>query len=322
MNSRYPHLSDRDILQARPAKHAVDPQRPSAFLIEQECAASGEVVDVATVFLTNRECVFRCLMCDLWKNTTDHSVPPGAIPRQIDYALERVPPARHLKLYNSGNFFDPRAIPRSDFPAIAQQAHAFENVVVENHPRLCGDECLRFQELLGDTSLEIALGLETVHPDVLPVLNKRMTVADYARAVDFLLKRGIAVRSFILLRPPFLTEEEGVEWALRSVEYAFSLGVGCCAVIPTRTGNGVMERLEADGRFAPPTLSSLERVIEEGLRMKRGRIFVDLWDVERFASCTHCIERRRIRLHEMNLSQRILPPVSCSCGEKQAWRRS
>lgn len=316
MNDRISHPSDLEILKARPRKNAVDPDRPYAFLVEPERAASGEVVDVATVFLTNRECPFRCLMCDLWKNTTDHSVPAGAIPRQIDYALERLPKAQHIKLYNSGNFFDPKAIHRADFPAIAERINGFDTVIVENHPRLCTEKCVEFRDLLAGPTLEIALGLETIHPEVLPALNKQMTLDDFARAVEFLLREGIAVRSFILLKAPFLTEEEGVEWALRSIEYAQGLGVGCCAVIPTRAGNGIMEQLEAIGQFAPPTLDSLERVLEEGLKFAKGRVFVDLWDIERLASCSKCVSLRRERLHQMNLSQQILPIVSCSCRER------
>src|SRR5262245_15239857 len=136
------------ILAARGPKNAVDPQRPYAYLVEDECSASGEVVPVATLFLTNRECPFRCLMCALWQNTTDETVPVGAIPAQIDFALSQLPPARQIKLYNSGNFFDPQAIPREDFPAIVSRVRGFENVIVENHPRLCGDDCLRFRDLL------------------------------------------------------------------------------------------------------------------------------------------------------------------------------
>jgi len=70
-----------------------------------------EAVPVATIFLTNRECPWRCVMCDLWKNTLIDSVPLGAIPSQIDYALARLPAARQIKLYNSGSFFDTQAIP-------------------------------------------------------------------------------------------------------------------------------------------------------------------------------------------------------------------
>ncbi len=318
MNSEIQTFSDREILVARPARNAVDPLRPYAFLVEPEAAAGGRVVDVATVFLTNRECPFRCLMCDLWKNTTQQTVPAGAIPQQIRYALNRLPPARHIKLYNSGNFFDRKAIPPADYGAIADCVRDFEHVIVENHPRLCGEACLRFQQLLEGPTFEIALGLETIHPQVLPALNKQMTLDDYSRAVEFLLAAGIAVRSFILLKPPFLDEEAGVEWALKSCEYAFQKGVSCCAVVPTRTGNGIMEHLEAANHFKHPQLTSLEQVQEEGLQIAKrynARMLVDLWDIETFADCPHCLAPRRERLSRTNLSQQPLPPVDCArCG--------
>jgi len=89
---------DTWILQARPPRNSVDPMRPYLFFAEEERSAAGEIVPVNTVFLTNRECPWRCLMCDLWKNTLSETVPLGAIPAQIEYALERLPNARHVKL--------------------------------------------------------------------------------------------------------------------------------------------------------------------------------------------------------------------------------
>ena len=300
------------MLAARGPKNPVDSWKPWAYLNESELSASGRVVHVATIFLTNRECPLRCLMCDLWKNTTDEQVPVEAIPAQIDYALARLPPAEHVKLYNSGNFFDPQAIPRGDHAAIATRLTNFENVVVENHPRMCGDECLRFRNRLAGR-LEIALGLETVDPRALSALHKRMTLANFDQAVNFLTDNDIAVRAFILLRPPLQSEEEGIEWAIASIRHAFAVGVSCCSVIPTRAGNGIMERLQQDGQFEPPKLSSLERVLEEGIRLGRGRVFADLWDAERLAVCPHCAPQRIERLRQMNLLQKVLPAVSCDC---------
>ena len=304
-----------DILNARPAKNQVDPTQPYAFLVEREASANGTLVDVATLFLTNRECPFHCLMCDLWKNTTDESIASGLIPRQMEFALRQLPPAQHIKLYNSGNFFDPKAIPRQDYPAIAELCRSFEHVVVENHPLLCNSHCLEFRELLVGTTFEVALGLETVHPQVLPKLNKQMTLDDFARAVEFLREHSIAVRSFILLNLPFVSDASGVDWALKSMEYAFSLGVGCCSVIPTRTGNGLMEKLSAEGQFSEPRLSAVEEVLERGIGVfgNQGRVFVDLWDLERFADCRLCVTTRKERLEQMNLMQQILPRVTCSC---------
>lgn len=307
-------ISTQAILAARPPKNAVDPQRPYAFFVEQEPAEGGGIVDVATVFLTNRECPWRCLMCDLWKNTLDETVPVGAIPEQIDYALSRLPAARHIKLYNSGNFFDVRAVPPDDHPAIATRLERFERVIVENHPKLCGDACLRFRDLCR-RPLEVALGLETIHPEVLPRLNKGMTLDDFSRAADFLLSAGISIRAFILLRPPFLSESEGIEWAIKSLEYAFSVGVSCAAVIPTRGGNGILTALAAQGLFASPSIRSLEQVMEHGITRGGGRVLVDLWDIERFYTCAMCGPRRAARLAEMNLKQCLLPPIKCChCG--------
>lgn len=141
---------DRWILAHRGPRNAVDATRPYAFLTEQERAESGEIVPVATLFLTNRECPWRCLMCDLWKNTLTETVPAGAIPAQIDHALAQLPPARQIKLYNSGSFFDPRAIPPEDHPAIAERVRGFERVIVECHPSLVGESALRFRDLLHD----------------------------------------------------------------------------------------------------------------------------------------------------------------------------
>lgn len=306
-------FSDEQILAARGPKNAVNASRPYAYLVEQERTAAGVVEDVATIFLTNRECPFRCLMCDLWKNTTDERVPIGAIPHQIDSALAQLPPAQHIKLYNSGNFFDRQAIPMEDYEPIAERISSFKTVIVENHPKLCGNGCLQFRDLI-EGELEVALGLETVHPEVLPALNKQMTLDDFEQAVTFLSSHGIRTRAFILLRPPFLTEEEGVEWAIRSIEFAFDVGVECCAVIPTRDGNGVMEQLVATDQFSPPSLASMEQVLEAGIAMQHGRVFMDLWDVERFYDCHQCGSARRDRLQQMNLEQTVLPVVRCDCA--------
>jgi radical SAM enzyme (TIGR01210 family) len=251
-------------------------------------------------------------MCDLWKNTTETRVPVGAIPGQIDFALSQLPAAQHIKLYNSGNFFDPQAIPRSDFNAIADRVRGFETVIVENHPIFCSQRCVDFRDLIG-TQLEIAVGLETIHPDVLPRLNKQMTVEDFETAVKFLLANEIEVRAFVLLKPPFMSEDEGISWAVQSMEFAFSIGVSCCSIIPTRAGNGIMERLEAEDLFAPPTLASMEAAFEYGLNLNRGRVFLDLWDVERFFVCAKCGVQRAERLLKMNLTQQILPRVECDC---------
>ena len=355
--------------------------------MEKEYAESGEIVSTATIFLTNRECPWRCVMCDLWKNTLTETVPVGAIPAQIDYALSELhhragvspahesadhpcehepafenvcgressrrrdagPTLRQIKLYNSGSFFDPRAIPPDDYSGIADRVRCFERVIVECHPALVGERCLKFRDLLSGsggksrssrhqeaptdlrntdsetnpslltsaaTRLEVAMGLETANPLVLEKLNKRMTLEHFSRAAEFLRQNDIALRVFILVKPPFIVDEaQALHWAERSIDFAFDCDASVVSLIPTRFGNGALEGLAATGEFSPPKLATLESATDYGIALERGRVFADLWDVEKFSDCAECFPKRLERLRLMNQDQVVRPGLQCShCG--------
>ena len=308
-------VNNQWIVSMRGNKNPVDPQKPYAWLVEKERTISGKIEDTGIIFLTNRECPFHCLMCDLWKNTTDISVPVGAIPNQIEWALEQMTEIKHLKLYNSGSFFDQRAISGKDYKKIASLVESLETVIVESHPKLINEKCLYFRDML-KPELQVALGLETVHPEILRKLNKQMTVDDFMNSVNYLTQNRIRSRAFILLRPPFLSESESIYWAEQSIDFAFRAGVECCIVIPVRSGNGAMELLMENGEFILPEIQSLETVLEYGIGLNRGRVFADVWDLGQFSSCNKCIDKRTVRLTAMNLNQKIITPVECSCNNK------
>jgi len=288
------------------ARAQLDPFRPQGCFIEVERAANGELVSVATVLLTNRECPWRCVFCDLWKHTTTATVPRGAIPAQIDFALSdpRAAPCRHVKLYNAGSFFDAKAVPPEDLPAIAARLAGLEHAIVECHPTLVGESAVRFRELLGATSLEVAMGLEVADDTLLEKLNKRMTLASFRRAAEFLVANGIAVRAFVMVQPPFVrTGAEALDWAARSIDFAFSCGASVVSLIPARFGPARLKELARGGEFAPPTLQVLEDALAHGLRRASGRVFVDLWDLEKLGGSHACQPERVARLREINRTQ-------------------
>lgn len=311
----YPEThAERDawIVRQRPVREKLDPSKPYAFFVEDEHTAEGSVEPVATVFLTNKECRFHCVMCDLWRNTLTETVLVGAIPSQIDYALGRLSPARQIKLYNSGSFFDRHAIPHEDYAAISERTNRFQRVIVENHPALVGDVCLRFRDLL-TAKLEIAMGLETVHPESLARLNKQMTLEQFSAAAVSLRQHQIDLRVFILVQPPFIPAAEALPWAQRSLDFAFECGATAATLIPTRGGNGAMEVLAAQGQFVAPSLSTLESAVEYGLSLHAGRVFADIWDVR--VACSECHTQRIARLRQMNLQQKLLARIDCAhCG--------
>lgn len=301
------------IEKARPERNKVDPWRPYAWTKDKERTADGHIIDSGAIFLTNRECPWRCLMCDLWKNTLTDPVPRGAIPEQIRFGLEKLGKVDEIKLYNSGSFFDHKAISPEDYPDIAKLVEPFNRVVVESHPSLVNDDCLRFADMLNG-ELEVAMGLETAHPDVLEKLNKGITLDSFRKSADFLSKHEIDLRVFILVRPPFMSEEEGFEWACRSLDFAEEVGASVSILIPTRGGNGAMEILRSQGNFEPPKLRTLEKALDYGISNISGRVFADLWDLQQFSDCPICFEKRKKRLEEMNLTQDLKSNPECkSC---------
>jgi radical SAM enzyme (TIGR01210 family) len=320
--SPYPETAtdrDRWIVERRGRREKVDPERPHAFLVEQERNADGEIGAVATIFLTNRECPWRCAMCDLWRHTLTESLLPGAIPKQIAYALSQLPPAQNIKLYNSGSFFDRQAIPPEDYETIAAQVSLFDRVIVESHPALIGENCFLFQQILRahspGTKLEVAMGLETAHPEVLAKLNKRMTLDQYAASAERLRAKNIDLRAFVLVQPPFMPTEESLFWTQRSIDFAFQCGATAISLLPTRAGNGAMDEFEQAGHFVSPKFRIIEEAQDYGIELAKGRVFVDLWDIDRLACCPMCRQARIKRLQEINLHQKKLAHILCDrCG--------
>jgi radical SAM enzyme (TIGR01210 family) len=319
---------DRLVLERRGPRPAHDPWRHQGVVVEDERSADGHPIRMATAFLTGRECPWRCTMCDLWRYTTVEDTPRGAIPQQIAAARAEAEaghaPIEGMKLYNAGSFFDPRAVPEVDYEAIAVALAGLPHIVVESHPALVRDRRGRVDRWLDalaanrepagrHATLEVAIGLETVHPDALNRLNKRFTVDGFRRAAAALLDRGIAVRVFLLLSPPFVPEREQDDWLQRSLDVSFASGATVVSLVPTRAGNGAMDELSTLGLFRAPRLADIERSIELALIHAggRGRVFVDLWDLERFAACGQCLASRRQRLHVLNLEQQIAPRLQC-----------
>ncbi|MEM9645763.1 MAG: Fe-S oxidoreductase [Planctomycetota bacterium] len=293
------------------SRNAVNPDRPYLVLRELEAALGGKTASILTIFLTASECPVGCSMCDLWRNTTIAPTAKGAIPRQIAWAMnDRDSPVSSVetgpivydgedpsasrfrtrsrralnlesvvKLYNSGNFFDPRSIPPVDYLAIAEQVQRFDRVVVENHPRFGGKRLNRFRALIhGD--LEVAVGLETVQPRWLARMKKGMTRDDFDRYAETLQRSGVRLRVFLIVGVPGVGVSESKRWAMLSARHAIMRGAVHVALIPCRTGNGWSES-GWNANLPDINASVLCDIQQELIRWADGHavVTVDTWDM-------------------------------------------
>jgi radical SAM enzyme (TIGR01210 family) len=286
-------------------------------VLDDERRPDGRVERALTIFLAGAECPFTCSFCDLWRFTLDGPTPVGALAKQVADTLATLgePHPSRIKLYNASNFFDRRAVPVEDLPAIAESCAPFAGVTVESHASTIGSATLDFARRV--QSLEVAIGLETIHDEARAHLNKRLDLDRFDRAASSLAENDIALRVFVLLGVPYVPPEASIEWAVRSAEYAASRGAAVVSIIPVRGGNGEMERLAELGHFTPPTLFQLECALDQCLGWPRTAVTADLWDAGRLAACDHCTESRVERMRRINTSGCAEPRVHCAqCAEQ------
>lgn len=305
------------VRRLRPARLGLE-EHPPSVLVEAEPCEGGRTVEVATVFLSNRECPWSCVMCDLWKHALPRRSPSGAVAAQVEEGVAAVPACPWIKLYNAGSLFDEAAIRPAERNAIARAVGQFERVIVECHPALVGPSVSDFAARLGGR-LEVAMGLETACEETLAKLNKGVTLDGFARAVAYLRRHGVEARAFVLLPPPFMTRAAGLESAARSAVFAESCGVRLTVIIPTRSGNGSLDALARVGQFEAPDVRLLEAALERAQACCcTSLVLADLWDVDALAACPVCLEARCERLRRMNCGQRPTPPVSCAACDHGA----
>jgi uncharacterized Fe-S cluster-containing MiaB family protein len=209
---------------------------------------------------------------------------------QIDACLEHErenadSPADQIKIYTSGSFLDEREVPAETRRAIAETFGDRDRMVVESLPDFVDRETIReFTEQGLDC--DVAIGLETATDRVRrDCVNKYFEFSDFedacaeARAVgaerpppderaatDGSREQGSgAIKAYLLMKPPFLSEGEAVEDMKRSVRRCLAVeGCHTVSMNPCNVQNYTMvEDLFHDGGYRPPWLWSVADVLED-----------------------------------------------------------
>lgn len=263
------------------------------------------------MLVQGRQCPWRCVHCDLWKHTGDYDAIAASVARQIcDPLKTHRRPGRWAKIYNAGSFFDRAAVPVSVVAEAVPWLRGYEKVIVESHPAFVGEAIWRFRDAIRPARLQIAMGLETAHPPTLLALNKGFSVEEFKSAAEQLGANGVELRSFLLVRPPFLDRPTGMEWVKRSIDFSFDVGASVVSLILTRLGNGALDALEKSGQFTAANLSELQESLLYGLSRNRGIVLADLWDLERLRGGEPEFDTVMKRLAWMNSEQPRITPLS------------
>ena len=225
----------------------------------------GKVVDAWVIIFRTRGCYWArksgCSMCG-YVNDVAIEVSPDDLRAQLDSVLPRHRGEPFVKVYTSGNFFDEREV----FPEIrAEMMKALggrcEKVMVETLSHLVRREPLEEGTRLAQ-KFEIALGLESANDVVLRhAVNKMWGLREHVRAAELAHEMGATVKSYLLLKPPFLTEREAIEDTVETA-HAVDAVSDTISINPMNVQrNTVVDHLFHRGEYRPPWLWSVAEVL-------------------------------------------------------------
>ncbi len=225
----------------------------------------GELEEAFTVIFRTRGCGWAhrmgCTMCG-YHTDTNPDISNEDISKQLEEALSRYNGETIVKLYTSGSFLDPKEIPK-DLAQKIISSFDCSKTVIESRPEYVNQEVLKDLKV-DEKSLEIAIGLESADDFVLKnCINKGFTFKDYMSARKIVLDAGCGLRTYLLLKPPFLTEKEAMDDLIKSIE-RISHKRNLISINPVNVqNNSFLEHLFRLDMYRPPWLWSLLEILKE-----------------------------------------------------------
>ncbi len=252
-----------DHLRVRPAGRESE---PVAVWSEAE-TLGGKPAEALVVIFRTEGCYWAwkggCTMCGYVNDSTTDASPEG-IETQLARVLEKHEGQRIAKVYTSGSFFDPHEVPPDVSRHVLQELGArFDRVVVESLPNFLNPDVLE-GAVEACPGLEVAIGLESSNPVVLRAsILKPFDLGSFVRAAETVHEAGGRVKAYVLVKPPFLTEEDAIRDAVTTARDAAPHSDVLSFNPVSVHKNTLVEYLWKRQEYRPPWLWSLVRIWEE-----------------------------------------------------------
>lgn len=280
----------------------------------------GKVVDSFVLILRTKGCSWShksgCTMCGYFKETYD--VEEKEILQQIKHALKEYEGEKIVKIFTSGSFLDEREIALNLQKKIIESFSKAEKIIIESRPEFIKN----IENIKSNNRIEIAMGLESANDKILEYsINKGFKYSEWRKWAEKVKEYGKELKVYILIKPPFLTEKDAIEDAIKSVEkikdIADTISFNPLA-IHSRT---VVEFLWKKKLYRPPWLWSVVEVLKKSSEIYDGIIKCDVvaGGKERGShNCGKCDKNFLSSIKSFSLTQNadIFKNLECDCRER------
>ncbi|MDR0523299.1 MAG: archaeosine biosynthesis radical SAM protein RaSEA [Candidatus Methanoplasma sp.] len=252
-------------------REAPSPDRPEAVWKERDMSG-GAPVDAMVAILRTDGCAWAkkggCSMCGYGRASV-RGVTEGDLSAQIGEVLSRYAGEPFVKIYTSGSFLDEAEIPLAVRERIFSEFAGCERLLFESRPEFVTAEAVASLP----RNATVAFGLESSDPEVLErSIGKGFGPGDCRRAALAVKGAGLSVRTYVMLKPPFMTESRAIEDAVSSAAFAdeFSDEISVNPLNVQRATRA--ERLWSQGELRPPWIWSLIEAMRRMSGTVRARV--------------------------------------------------
>jgi len=303
-------------------KKEINFDRPVAVWIGKD-NIDGSVAESLTVILRTKGCFWAnkkgCVMCGFSDDSSD-LVSDKNILNQFNYAI-RDKDVKYVKIYTSGSFLDKNEISIAVREKIIDEMdkNFIKKIIVESRPEFITRENL---SMLDDRFI-IAIGLETADDYIRnKIINKGFTFSDYVRACNQIHSFGMDVKTYLLLKPPFLIERDAITDTIYSgikcSEYSDYISINPCNI----QKNTRLEHLWFERGYRPPWLWSCLDVLSNlsDIDLPIQMDPVGAGSVRGPHNCGRCDRTiaQTIRDFSLDNNPKLIKNLDCEC--KEIWK--
>ena len=222
-----------------------------------------------TVILRTKGCHWwwssGCTFCGYFNDTRD-DVTNEDLHAQWSAAKEKFDGFKDqamVKVYTSGSLLEDREIPVEFQETVLKDcAELGKELIVESRCEQMTEEKLAWATSI-NPKFTVAIGLEAYDDEVLRFhVNKGFTTKSWDRAVANLKKFNLRIKTYLMFKPPFMSEADALDHCVSSIE-SVAVHSDEISVNPMNIQRGtVIDRLHRHNEYRPPWLWSLVDMIQ------------------------------------------------------------
>jgi hypothetical protein len=305
-----------------------DAKKPVSYWSEKDFL-DDKNVDAFVIIFRTKGCSWAlnsgCSMCGYFNDSMWENVSDDDLLTQFNIAMKNYSGQSFVKIFTSGSFLDDNEVrPKTRKEILDKLFETANRVSVESRPEFITDEKMsEIIDIFKTKTFEVGLGLETASDFVREYcLNKGFKFEDYKKAAKKLKKYNVKLKTYVLIKPPFLTEKESIQDAIKTIDKIKKI-TDSISFNPTNVQrNTLVNYLWQRKQYRPAWLFSIVEILKKSKKISGNvRIKCDIvggGSIRGAHNCKLCDSKFLDAISKFSLSQNLnmFKGLDCDCRDK------